>query len=623
MKRHAAAAVCACVIGIAGAAWAQGSPHPTVPTEGPSSIPPGDGTIRGVVTDADHPGATGGLTVALYALQPDGTPGIGSTETAPDGSFAFAGVLNDAAIVYLVGVRYHLVPHGERTAFAAGQREIEIEIAVKRPTTDTSSITTIETTLQIESHGTRLVVLETHKLESAGAQPVYVAKGERADRTPPFRANLPRGALNFQAGAFNSTEGFEHNGSELSYWGPLYNGEQELRYSYELPVEPNASVVAFEKRFPRGTGRIRVLAPERGPRVESPDLVAGNSVEIEGTQFVLLQSRARDPGAAIRLTVHVPETTSDLSALRLGRAEFSIELDDTFLEVTQTQKLSVAPGAHLGSTRAEPLLRFEVPLEADLVGVSAGAEQLGIRAIDSPSASPPEKGISLLGPIGPGEHEFTFRYRIPAENGAASLDLRFPMTVPTLLIRTADTGLLIESERLHRLRPQVIGTRTWMMREAFHVEADERLSIRFEALDQKGPWQFGGLAFLAGASAFVLFFVVSPLRKTRSEIRFTEDDRSGPAHERDLVYAMIRDLEHDFETGKVAEEDYQRSRTELRARAIELMREEKQNGPQLSSIEPLPASIPSDRICASCGAPTEPGRRLCTDCDRANSEPGR
>jgi len=588
MKRHALPALCAilCVGTIAGAAWGQAAPHPSVPTGGPSSIPPGDGTIRGVVTDADHPGATGGLTVALYALQPDGTPGIGSTQTAPDGSFAFSAVSSESAIVYLVGVRYQRVPHGERIAFGPGQRAIDIAIAVQRPTPDASTVTVVETTLRIESLGKRFVVLETHKLENTGRQPVYVAEGERASHTPPFRANLPQGALNFQPGAFNSTDNFEQDGGEISYWGPLYNGEQELRYGYELPVEAAAAVVGFEKRFLLGSGRIRVLAPEHGPRIESADLLAGTPIEIDGTRLALLEGDAREPGTAIQLRVHVPDLSSDPSALRLGRADLSIELDDTFLEVTQSQKLSVAAGAHLASTPGEPLLRFAVPLAAKLVGVSAGAEQLGIRTFDSPSASPPEKGISLLGPLGPGEHEFAFRYRIPVENGAAELDLQFPMTLPTLFIRTADTGLLIESDRLHRLRPQAMGTRTWMLREAFQIEPDEQLSIRFEALDQKGPWQFGGLAFLITASAFVLFFIPNPLRTPTSEIRSPEDGRAGPAHERDLVYATIRDLEHDFETGKVSEEDYERGRDELRARAVELMREEKQASPQDRTIEP-------------------------------------
>ena len=51
--------------------------------------------------------------------------------------------------------------------------------------------------------------------------------------------------------------------------------------------------------------------------------------------------------------------------------------------MTQSQKLTVAPGAHLASTIADPLLRFDLPLRAELVGVSTGAEQLGIVINDS------------------------------------------------------------------------------------------------------------------------------------------------------------------------------------------------------------------------------------------------
>lgn len=590
--------------------WGQASPHPTTAVGGPSSLPQGDGTIRGVVADADHPTATGGLTVALYALQPNGTPGIGSTQTAPDGSFEFRGVSSDPAIVYLVGARYEQVPYGERTAFVPGQSEIDLALPVRRPTSDASAISLIETTLQIESRGTRLAIIETHQIGNAGAPPVFVPEGERAGRKPPFQARLPREAVNFESGVFNAAEGLEQFGTELSYWGPLYSGEQELRYGYELPVEPGSSVVSFEGHFPVGAGRIRVLAPDPGPRVESPDLAAAASVEIEGARLSVLESGAREAGSTIRLTVHVPETSSDPNALTLGRAELSVELDDTFLEVTQSQKLTVASGAHLEGSLDAPLLRFDVPLRAELEGVSTGAERMGIQSIDTPS----DKGVAVLGPLGPGEHEFAFRYRIPADGGTVTLDLRFPKTVPTLFMRAADTGLLIETARLHRLRPQAMGTRTWMLREAFHVEPDERISIRFEALDQSGPPQIAGLAFLFGASALVLLFIVGPLRKTRSETAAEASDRSGPAHERDLVYATIRDLEHDFETGKVAPEDYERTRAELRAQAVDLMRQEKQSAPPVRAVEAAPSAAPTGRFCPSCGQAVDPAWSFCSHC---------
>jgi hypothetical protein len=640
MRKHRPAGVCALVcagiLTFTSLASGQPSPHPTTPTGGPSSLPPGDASLRGVVADADHPAATGDLTVALYALQPDGTPGIGSTQTSAEGSFAFPGLSNNPAIVYLVGVRYRGVSYGERTTFSQGQREIELSLSVKRPTRDASALSPIETSLQIESRGTKLVVLETHTIGNAGSQPVYVPEGERTNQRPPFQAQLPERAMNFQVGAFNTNEGFEQAGGQISYWGPLYAGEQELRYSYELPVDANTSFVQFERRFPRGAGRIRVLTPEIGPHVESADLIAGDPVELEGRRFSLLESGARDPGAAIQLAVQLPETSADRSALQLGRAQLDVELDDTVLEVTQNQRVSVAAGSHLAGSLAEPLLRLALPPQAQLVSLSSNSQSLGIQLADSPGSSPAAKTIVLLGPLAPGEHDFAFRYRIPSQNGAARLDLQFPMTVPTLHIRAADTGLLIESKRLHRLRPQAQGTRTWLQREAFHVEPDERISIRFEELDQRGPSKLAGLAFLLAASTVVLLFVVSPLRRARSETAAEDDDRSGPAHERDLVYATLHDLEHDFETGKVSEQDYQRSRTALHAQAVELMRFEKQNAPvdAVAEVEvevevEAKASASGDRLCPSCGQSTESNWHFCSHCgevlpgaDASGSEPG-
>jgi len=609
-------AVALLALAVAGAAWGQAAPHPVAPS-GLSSLPAGDGVLRGVIVDAESPGATGDLTVALYALQPDGTPGVGSTRTAADGSFEFTGVSSDPAIVYLVGVRYELVPYGERTAFVPGQPVVDLMLPVKRPTTDASGVEVLESSLRIESRGTRLTVEETHRLTSAGARPVYVPEGGRSGTPAPFRTSLPAGALDFQAGVFNATEGFEQDGDALRYWGPIYEGEQELRYAYQLAIPNGASVVGLTRRFPQGTGRVRVLTPEPGPRVESSDLVAGTPVDVDGRKLAVHESGAREPGSTVRLAVHVPETSSDPSQLSLGLAELAIELDDTVLEVTHSQRIEVAEGAHLAGRPGSPLLRFDLPVQAELVGLSTDAQQLGVSAVDGPV----DRAIEVYGPLGPGSHDVAFRYRLPASGGSARLDLQFPLTVPSLLLRAADTGLLIESDRLHRLRPQAIGTRTWMLREAFHVEPDEVVSVRFEALDQSGPSQLAGVFFVVVASAFVLLFVVGPLRQSRRVARAESEDRAGLAHERDLVYATIRDLDHDFETGKLAEDDYQRIRSELRARAVELMRQEKQAARAVAPVARAAAAaapgahaLPTGRFCPACGGAVDADWRFCSHC---------
>jgi hypothetical protein len=599
-----------------GTAWSQPAGHPPMGAEGgPSSLPAGDGTIRGVIVDPDAPRGTEGLDVAIYALQADGTPGIGAAKVGADGAFEFAGVSSDPGIVYLVVVRYAEVPFGERTGFVPGQREIDLALTVQQPSHDVSGVGIAESTLRIEAQGSRLAVQEIHKITNAGRQPVYLSEGARDGQAPPFRARLPEGARDFRSGAFNSDEGFELRGDELVYWGPIYVGEQELRFGYQIPIAAGTDAVSLEKHFPDGTGGVRVITPQTGLRVESADLRSTGSSEIEGRRVAVLEGGAIEPGQSLRLEVSVPETIDDPSALQLGRVELSVEVDDTVLEVTQTHQIEVASGAHVAGDRDTPLLRFELPSGAELVGISGDAEGLGIH--------PGQESVDVIGPLEPGTHSFAFRYRIPAARGATPLDLRFPLTVPTLVMRTADTGLVIESDRLHRLRPQALGTRTWMMREAFHVEPDEVVSIRFRPLEQTGPSQIASVAFVFAASALVLLFVVSPLRATRVAAATPGVDLSGPGMERNLLYGTLRDLEHDFETGKVAQADYEQSRTELRARAVELMREERSTQPAVPTplapvaraetpAEPDAASIGG--YCPACGGAVDAAWGFCSHC---------
>lgn len=627
--RTAAAAMIALAAFVLATAAAAQNPHPVTPTDGPSSLPMGPGAIRGVVADAATPGATGGLTVALYALQPDGTPGIGSAQTAADGSFAFEQLAVDPAIVYLVGIRYAGIPYGERMQFAAGETAAKLEIPVSRPVADGSGVRVIETSVRVESLGTRLAVEESHRLANDGSAPVLVPATGRADGSlAPFEALLPEGATHFQPGAFSDAEAFGRDGSRLRYWGPVYPGEQDVSFSYQLPIAADTRSLPLSLRFPRGTAKLRLLRSPHGPRIEGDGLRAGTPGEGEDG-FLVLESGALPAGGALSLSLTVPKSVERPDALTIRRAELAIEIDDTVLEVTQSQQIEVAQGSHVAGRPGAPLLRFELPQRAELVGLSTDAGRLG--------ATPVPHGVEVLGPLAPGTHELAFRYRLPTDPGDTELDLRFPRTVATLVVRAADTGLVIHSERLHRLRPEPIGTRTWMFREAFHVEPDEVVSLRFEPLDAGGPSKLGALFFVVSAAALVLLFVVSPLRATRSIRTQEEEERQGPAHERDLVYATIRDLEHDFETGKVAQADYDRSRTELWAQAKELMQHERQASPVPEVIEREPQTSPATKparvsvslsvesatggFCPSCSQPVDPGWQFCSHCGGGLGEP--
>jgi hypothetical protein len=345
------------------------------------------------------------------------------------------------------------------------------------------------------------------------------------------------------------------------------------------------------------------------------------SVDVDGSTLRILEIGALAAGARVALSVAVPETTRSSDSVRLGQTEATVELDDTVLSVTQVFRFVVLPGAVVVGSPAEPLLRFALPEDADLEGLSSSASTLG--ALATPD------GIDVLGPLGPGEHEFAVRYRIPAPGGVATLDLRFPLEVPTLSVSVADTGLRIDAQRLHRLRPRQRGTRTWLLREAFHVEPTEIVSIRFEAEHRQELPTLASLGIVLGMGALLMLFIVGPLRRRRTPS--AEEVHDGIGRERELVYATIRDLDHDHETGKLSDDDHRQMRAELREQAIELLRAERAeplpNEGQLATRAPEPGrdsarapagesdrAIGTGRFCPSCGSTVAREWTFCSHC---------
>ena len=111
---------------------------------------------------------------------------------------------------------------------------------------------------------------------------------------------------------------------------------------------------------------------------------------------------------------------------------------------------------------------------------------------------------------------------------------------------------------------------------------------------------------------FGVAFLTGPLRSP-SKAQEAEPEVSQARRERDSVVVAIRDLDHDYETGKISETDYESFREELRARALALLRQERLEQRHEHASAPAPAACPAcaavvrpgDRFCAQCGAPVE------------------
>jgi hypothetical protein len=620
-------------LALAGLAVLMAAPAPAdaQDDEAPASVadvPAGPAAIRGRVVHAEDPARAAGVEVMLYALPSGGAPGVRRTISGMDGAFSFEGISNDPQTAYLVGARFEGVAYpGARLGFQEGQTEqTGIEVRVGEPTSDPSAVSVREVELRLAPRGGQLAVLELYRLENAGARTAYVPADRRGSAQPVFRALLPEGASEFRVPLGLAPEGLVHEGGEVRFYGPVYpsawkslaSQDQGLSFEYVLPAD-EAGAIALHKRFPAGASRLVVLAPADAPAPRVPGARDEGELEIEGRRWRRFVYERLAPGRELALGFELPPVRVDPDALQLEESRIFLELDDAALIVQEELKFTVRGDAPVAGRPGEPLLVLHVPAGATDLRFNRSLFERGLRAGDDGEAV-------LDGPLPPGESSIEIMYNLPVADAAAGalFERRFDRPLPLLSIFVADTGLHFESERLHRRRPVATPDRTYMHLEAFQVEPDETVSL---ALAQQGapaglPRALRyGLVALAAAGAFA--FLGGPIRRDGDTAgaaagpeRLDDPVEDAARHERDAVYAALRDLEHDHETAKVSDADYAAMRQELRARAAALLRAE-DSGRAAAPPQAVATAAAHAPACASCGAAVRAGDRFCSGCGAA------
>jgi uncharacterized membrane protein len=71
----------------------------------------------------------------------------------------------------------------------------------------------------------------------------------------------------------------------------------------------------------------------------------------------------------------------------------------------------------------------------------------------------------------------------------------------------------------------------------------------------------------------VVFVVTAPLRRADEDERVEEDQRAALEAAKEAKYREIRDAELDYRMGKLGQEDWRASDRELRAQAMEILRQ--------------------------------------------------
>lgn len=616
----------------AGASRAQQAPGPPAPS---NDVPAGPAAIRGRVVHAEDPAAAASIDVVLYALPPSGVPGVRRTTTDASGAFAFEGIGNDPETAYLVGARYGDVPFpGERVTFAPGETERTLEVAIADATEEPRGVEAREGTITLERTATGLRVEESWRLVNPGSRVVNVAAPAREHARPAFATTLPAGAGPLSHPLGMKPDGVVQRGDALLFFGPVYPGEQELSYGYEVPH--GAGALALAKTLTTGARVLRVRAPEALGRIDAPGFVAVDGEAAQSAGQRVLEAKDLAPGREIALGLALAALRSDPALLSVDEVALQVELDaGAMLFAHQRWSLRVAGDAPLAGTPDAPLLRIELPAGSDDLRFAPAAQQLGL-------LPDPRGGLAIAGPLPPGESSVEFVYRRPLEDGPVDLALPFEKATPLLSVYVSDTGIVPESARLHRRRPVRGQDGAFLMHlEAFDIEAGETVALRLTPL-ASGATTTPMLVVLgvAGAAALAAWFLFAPLGGRAREEAHDEPEIPLLRRERESLYSAMRDLDDDRETGKIDELDWRTMRDDLRQRALALLETERAEAAASTAAvaasgtgaadaatrasdgraadsggaEAATAAGTSPAFCSACGAAARFGDRFCACC---------
>ncbi len=121
-----------------------------------------------------------------------------------------------------------------------------------------------------------------------------------------------------------------------------------------------------------------------------------------------------------------------------------------------------------------------------------------------------------------------------------------------------------------------------------------------------------GMAMLAVSVPFV----TKPFLKTRGKITVIPAQRVDPNEQRLAALTALRDLDFDFQVGKVSEDDYTSLRARLVAEAARFLKDG--NSDEIEAlIQARKTSKAKAAACAHCGETLEAGNQFCPHCGEA------
>lgn len=109
-------------------------------------------------------------------------------------------------------------------------------------------------------------------------------------------------------------------------------------------------------------------------------------------------------------------------------------------------------------------------------------------------------------------------------------------------------------------------------------------------------------------------FVYRPFQGKALRGQERKEAAAQPQARRESLLSAIRDLDFDYKTGKVSEEDYGPLRAQLLVETAGLTRQEQDKDDQLEALIQSRRTHKTGSNCSQCDAPVAPGQHFCSSC---------
>lgn len=216
--------------------------------------------------------------------------------------------------------------------------------------------------------------------------------------------------------------------------------------------------------------------------------------------------------------------------------------------------------------------------------------------------------LDFRGPLLPGEREVQVTFDLVSEEDAVEVSLPVHGEAEEVVLLVRDFGVEVDAGALHPARPVREGDQIYLRFVGFDMAGDSEVPVRIRPLPPRGgaPRWFSTL--LTAGLAFGLALVVArPIDRRAAHAADEVRPVASDDPEAEALDVALRDLEFDFETGKLSEEDRDRLRDELRRDAARALAQRRARhaaaaGESVSGrCECGRVPQAGDRYCASCG----------------------